>query len=117
MKVLVFDFNEDFYPLYTRKLSVIENLEISFSKDLDEVLNKIQNDNPDCILLTHMFYDKFKYYTKIRNSGYKGSIIITISGKSNIIKRNYYNGISGIIDKSLNGIDFRSAFCSIMNIE
>lgn len=115
MKILVFDFNEDFYPLYIRKLSVIENMDISFAKTIEDVLKNIKINTPDCILLNHLYNDKLKYYNTIRALGYKGDIIITIAGKENTIKRGFYNGISGIIDKSLNGIDFRAQFCNIMN--
>lgn len=116
MKILIFDYNEDFYPLFERKLRELPFVDLSFSKDLDSTLAYLQKDKFDCILMNHLFYEKFDYYSKIREEGYKGDIIVTVAGKKKSIKRMYYNGIKGVLDKSLNGNDFREAFCKMLHL-
>jgi len=116
MKILILDFNEDFYPIYERKLREVGDIQIFFSKDIDNALRCLKDNKPDCILLNHLFYDKLNYYSQLRTFGFTGDIIIVIAGKENIIKRSSYNGISGILDKSLNGKDFRKNFCTLLNL-
>jgi len=113
MRILILDFNDDFFPIYTRKLEQIDSIEILFAKDINAALSFLKED-PDCILLNHLFFKKFDYYNQLREAGFQGDIIITTPGKTNIIKRSQYNGISGIIDKSLNGEDFRKSFYKIL---
>jgi hypothetical protein len=114
MRILILDFNDNFFPIYERKLKVIKNIEILYAKDIEEAIKLLEN-NPDCILMNHLFFKKYNYYDRLRLQGFTGDIIITIPGKEKIIKRSHYNGISGIIDKSLNGDDFIKSFYSILN--
>ncbi len=116
MKVLILDFNEDFYPIYERKLREIGNIQIFFAKDLEAALSCLADNKPDCILLNHLFYDKLDYYTQLRSFGFTGDIIIVIAGKESIIRKATYSGISGILDKSLNVKDFRKNFCNLLNL-
>lgn len=116
MKILILDFNDDFYPLYERKFNTLSFVTLNFAKDITSALAYLKTNKPDCILLNHLFYNKLDYYAKIRQTGFTGDIIIVIAGKENIVKRSRYNGISGILDKSLNGTDFRKKFCSLVKL-
>ena len=114
MKILVLDFNEDFYPIYRRKLEGIEGVEVYFAKSYVEASSIISSKDVMCVMINHLFDDTFRMYDKIRNMGFNGKIVICIAGKEKYVKRNKYNGIVGVIDKSLNGEDFRSKLVSLI---
>ena len=116
MKVLIFDFNEDYFSLFERKMRKLPEITLYFAKSIEEALFCINKYKIDCILMNHTYLDRIEYYNQIRNAGFRGHIIITIAGKKNRVKTIYYNGISGVLDKSLNGEDFREQFCNLVSI-
>jgi hypothetical protein len=112
MKILIIDSNEDFFPLYARKLAPLTSgITPTMCVGLEGLL-QLAACKPDCIIVSHR---NLHIYEDIRKLGYAGPIIIAVAGKDKLIKRNYLNGISGIIDKGLNGEDFRKQFLAIYN--
>ena len=114
MKFLILDYNEDFYPIYRRKLEGLSDTDIKFCKNQLEANEACLLYKPDCILISHLLEKTYSSYDFFRKLGYKGDIIILVPGKDKFIKRNFYNGISGILDKFLNREDFQSRLTELL---
>lgn len=115
MKILIIDFNEDYFPIYKRKLGGTSNLGLFFAKNYLEAIDVISSNSIDCIILNHLFYNTYGIYDRLRSAGFSGKIIISVAGKEKHVKRNKYNGIVGVIDKSLNGEDFKNCLFSLVD--
>lgn len=107
MKFLILDPNEDFYPIYERKLEGYEGLKLIFCSAETNVKEIYTSFNPDCILINHSLSKASNIYNYIRELGFTGDVVILSPGKEKRIKRNYYNGIAGVVDKFLNKEDFQ----------
>lgn len=106
-KILIIDSNKSFYRCYRRKLLSL-HANITFIANLKELNSLIDFTQFNFILVSHIFKDSngVEIYNFLREKGYSGNIIIVTSERDSIVKNYYLNGITGILDKTLNSEDF-----------
>lgn len=118
MKILVIDSNVDLEVIYRRKLKGISEA-IDFSTSLSKAKSLVSKRSYDLVLLSHILKnaDGIEGYNMLRASGYIGPVIITTSGREINKLKPQYNGITGLVSKSLSGKKFVDKILDITEIE
>jgi response regulator of citrate/malate metabolism len=107
MKVLIIDLVNTYEYLYRRKFSQIK-ADLDFTSKLTDIDKKLTKKSYDLLLIGHNLKNSsgLEAYTKVRNLGYTGDVIIMSPGNNlKQIKSNYEN-ITGVMSKITNTEDF-----------
>ena len=116
MCLLVIDSNRQHTLLYKRKM-LASFTEVDFCSSTEQALRKLRRRKYDAIILSHQLKNSsgLTAYKTLRQEGYKGDIIIAVTGQDKSDIRRSYNGISGIINKCLYEEDFNLTIRKFLN--